>query len=110
MASIEAGDITASPKTEVQKKLHELLEYADERCKELIQDCAAKDLPLPENGYEIQDDQGRVCAEAELAWPSKKVAVLLPEQSEAEAIFQERGWKVFGITMPSVEILALLKE
>ena len=53
--------------------------------------------PLPDVGYELQDEQGRVCAEAELAWPSKKVAVLLPEQAgSGGGISRAQGWKVFS--------------
>jgi hypothetical protein len=41
------------------------------------------------------DASGSICAEAELAWPEKKVAVLLPEQAQYEARFSEQGWTVF---------------
>ena len=33
-------------------------------------------------------------AEAELAWPDRQVAVLLPEQREWTALFADAGWKV----------------
>ena len=66
--------------------------------------------PLPVNGYELQDEQGRVCAEAELAWPSKKVAMLLPEQAEAETEFAAQGWKVFSTEDEQQKLLDALKE
>ncbi|MBI2806633.1 MAG: DEAD/DEAH box helicase [Planctomycetes bacterium] len=75
----------------------ELLAYCDERCKDLIRACGQNGKSLPEVGYELQDDQGRVCAEAELAWPSKKLAVLVPEHSDAAAAFKSQGWKVFSV-------------
>jgi DEAD/DEAH box helicase domain-containing protein len=65
---------------------------------------------LPVVGYELQDAQGRVCAEAEVAWPSKKVAMLLPEQDEAEAEFVAQGWKVFSTDGEQQKLLDALKE
>jgi DEAD/DEAH box helicase domain-containing protein len=60
---------------------------------------------VPEIGFELQDEQGRVCAEAELAWPDKQVAVVLPERSAAPDIFRERGWSVFDPSVSPDEIL-----
>jgi DEAD/DEAH box helicase domain-containing protein len=65
---------------------------------------------LPEVGYELQDEQGRVCAEAELAWPSKKVAMLLPEQDGAKAEFVAQGWRVFSTDDKQKTLLDGLKE
>ena len=35
---------------------------------------------VPESGFELVSPGGRVIAEAEVAWPDRKVAVLLAEQ------------------------------
>ena len=77
--------------------LDELLVYCDERCKDLIHACHQNGKQLPENGFELQDDQGRIYAEAELAWPSKKLAVVLLETPGAVAAFEAKGWKVYSI-------------
>ena len=37
----------------------------------------------PRSASSYRTTQGRVCAEAELAWPDKQVAVVLPERVEA---------------------------
>lgn len=71
----------------------------DTRCEEILRMCQEQDLPLPEGGYELMDASGGVCAEAELAWREKKIAVLLPEQNDSEARFLEQGWAVFSIAM-----------
>ncbi len=42
--------------------------------------------------------KGRVCAHAELAWPSKKVAAVLPEGGDLRAEFEGRGWTVWDAT------------
>jgi DEAD/DEAH box helicase domain-containing protein len=59
---------------------------------------------VPEIGFELQDEQGRVCAEAELAWPSKQVAVVLPERGAVADTFRERGWSVFAPTVSPDDI------
>jgi hypothetical protein len=68
----------------------------DDRCKEIFRMCQEHHLPLPVTGYELMDTAGGVCAEAELAWPEKKIAVLLPEQAQYEARFSEQGWTMFS--------------
>ena len=67
--------------------------------------------PLPDVGYELQDGAGRVCAEAELAWPIRKLAVVLPEKRDAVAEFRRQGWKVVTSSELTVErLLHLLPE
>ena len=55
---------------------------------------SALGLPVPEAGYELTGRAGRVIAEAELAWPERQVAVLLPEQREWASAFEAEGWRV----------------
>jgi DEAD/DEAH box helicase domain-containing protein len=73
----------------------EILEYCDERCQDFVQLWAESGLPLPVVGYELMDERGRVCSGAELAWPDRKVAALLPEEFDRKAAFESRGWTVF---------------
>lgn len=102
-----AGATGEAPST---SELEELLKYCDERCRDVLRACADQGGPLPEVGYELQDEQGRVCAEAELAWPSKQVALLLQEQAEAEPEFVAQGWKVFSTEGEQQKLLDALKE
>ncbi len=44
--------------------------------------------------YELTRATGAVLAESELAWPERKVAVLLPEKREWKAPFERAGWCV----------------
>jgi hypothetical protein len=101
---------TDGPAITPPTQLDELLAYCDERCRSLVRTCAAEGRPLPEVGFELQDKQGRVCAEAELAWPSKKVAVVLPDQADAAKAFAEQGWRVFSTEDDSQRLLDALKE
>ena len=72
-----------------------VLDLCDERCKDFLESWIGKGLPLPEVGYELKDESGRICAQAELAWPEKKVAVLLPEDFAHKPDFESRGWRGF---------------
>ncbi|EGH2411428.1 hypothetical protein JQ163_004679, partial [Salmonella enterica subsp. enterica serovar Heidelberg] len=53
-------------------------------------------LPAPTVGYELQDDDGEIIAEADLAWPLQKQALIIDNQ-EFTALFASKGWHVaFG--------------
>lgn len=51
--------------------------------------------PLPEAGYELANDRGTVIAEAELAWPQARVAVLLTEDDQDACV--QAGWYAFTV-------------
>jgi hypothetical protein len=82
----------------IPPEVAEVLEYCDERCHDFVQSWAESGLPLPVVGYELMDERNRVCAGAELAWPDKKVAALLPEEFDRKGAFESRGWSVFNAT------------
>jgi DEAD/DEAH box helicase domain-containing protein len=66
----------------------------------------------PEPGYELLDGKGRVVAEAEVAWPSIRVAVFLPDTLEAATVFTSQSWHCFtaaGGELPQ-ELKNLLME
>ena len=69
-------------------------ELAATELHEAMTQWAAKDLPAPEVGYELADSSGKVLAEAELAWPPHKVAVLHGE--EGAGAFEGAGWRVYS--------------
>src|SRR4029078_4995601 len=61
--------------------LADLPPYCAPRCHDLLRAVVARGCAVPEVGFELQDEQGRVCAEAELAWPGTQRARVLPERS-----------------------------
>jgi hypothetical protein len=73
-----------------------LLEACDERCQAFIQHWGEQGLPLPVVGYELMSDSGGVCVNAELAWPERKIAALLPEGEESRPEFEARGWQTYN--------------
>lgn len=45
-------------------------------------------------GHELADERGSVLAEAELAWPQHRVAVLLPDQEDLSGVWSKAGWRI----------------
>lgn len=76
-------------------ELREVLDLCDPCCRDLVKACASAGKPLPVVGLELTGPDGRVCAEAELAWPDAKIAVLTEAQAEYSVAFAEQGWQVF---------------
>ena len=72
----------------------EAMELAAPELRSAMEQWSALGLPVPEAGFELIGQAGRVIAEAELGWSEHRVAVLLPEQREWAALFADAGWKV----------------
>ena len=72
----------------------EAMELAAPELRPAMVQWSALGLPGPEAGFELIGQAGRVIAEAELAWPERKVVVLLSEQWEWAALFADTGWRV----------------
>ncbi len=49
---------------------------------------------LPAVGYEHMNAQEEIVAEAELVWESDRIAGLLEDQLEYQAVFEKQGWQV----------------
>ncbi|HCG7292893.1 TPA: DEAD/DEAH box helicase [Vibrio parahaemolyticus] len=94
----QAAFVTANPQSSVgganeEWQLiieHQLLEP------EVIEAMMVKGLSAPEVGYELTSEEGEILAEAEMAWPSSQVALLLIEQQEAVDLFESKGWFVIA--------------
>lgn len=69
----------------------------DEQTIALLQHMKIHDWPLPEVGYEIMNDMEVVIAEAELAWPTYKCALILEESNNLE-LFNSAGWQVASVS------------
>ena len=72
----------------------EVLEYVNERCRGFVKDWLKDGLPDPIVGYGLENGEGILVAEAELAWPTAKVAAMFSDQ-EGKEEFESAGWKVF---------------
>ncbi|MBY5946833.1 DEAD/DEAH box helicase [Photobacterium rosenbergii] len=49
-------------------------------------------IPAPEVGFELRDEAGEIVADAELAWPEIKIALILPDMDEFFPVFEGQGW------------------
>ncbi|TIC80329.1 DEAD/DEAH box helicase [Crenobacter intestini] len=76
----------------------ETVEVCDERTHHWCKALAAVGIAAPEAGYALLDPKGLVLAEAELAWPSCKVALLLPECAQESDVFAGQGWQCFIVS------------
>ena len=73
----------------------EAMELVDPRLRGLVRSLFRRRMPTPIVGYELVRGTGAVLAESELAWPDRKIAVLLAEHREWNAPFEKAGWRVF---------------
>ncbi|GAB4433310.1 MAG: DEAD/DEAH box helicase [Anaerolineae bacterium] len=86
----------ASTGPELTPDWADAFELAALECHPLLQDCLKAAKPAPIVGYELAGPGGRVLSEAELAWEAQQVAILLPGDDEARAVFAAAGWQVFA--------------
>ena len=73
----------------------EAMELVDPRLRGLLTSLFRRRVPTPVVGYELARDTGAVLAESELAWPARKIAVVLAERPEWKASFEKADWRVF---------------
>lgn len=73
--------------------LEEIRPLTDQAVHSLLQEVAGRGLVEPEPGYELLGSDGAVAAEAELAWPALKVAVV--PDSDISKLFKESGYRSF---------------
>lgn len=80
---------------------------------EMIQALVESGFPAPSVGYELTNEEGEILADAELAWPSKQIVLLLPEQQSAATLFESMGWFVIVSELNEAgfeQLNTLLKE
>ncbi|MFH1621629.1 MAG: DEAD/DEAH box helicase [Candidatus Omnitrophota bacterium] len=82
---------------DLAREWQEITELAGDEFKALIEELLKEKVTIPEVGYELQLDNGEIIAEAELAWESKKIAILSDKQNSYKEIFTQYKWKIFMI-------------
>ena len=86
------------------------LRFADEELRADLLRLRERGASPPEAGFELVGGSGAVFVEAELAWPSHRVAVLMRDRRGDQAIFESSGWDVLLASAPDLadSISALL--
>lgn len=75
----------------------EVLDQALSSLRDSLKALACAGADQPEVGLELADEKGRVLADAELAWLSKKLAVLRPDQADLAPEWVAAGWQVIEL-------------
>ena len=84
---------------------------AEPDVKDFLVALSATGAKIPEVCYELEGDKGMVLAEAELAWPDPKVALLLEYQiEESGPVFKDQGWEIITTDTDINTILNLLGD
>lgn len=73
----------------------DVFELADPGMHGVLHMLKKKGKAIPEIGYEIQQPDGRVVAELELAWPQRKLGVAISEAQLRAA--REQGWQAWSM-------------
>ena len=85
--------VTPTPAKSGYEMVQELIELTDDKaCQSIIAYCFENNLLVPEVGYEILDEQGKVITEIELAWPVYKLAVFVSEVAEID-VSRHKDWE-----------------
>jgi phosphatidylserine/phosphatidylglycerophosphate/cardiolipin synthase-like enzyme len=93
----DEGAAGAAPAAAVptSEELADELMVADE-ARPLFLRLLAAGHPRPEVGDDIEGPDGQVLGTAELCWPERRVAVLLPEQEGSRQKLEAAGWACFS--------------
>jgi DEAD/DEAH box helicase domain-containing protein len=75
----------------------EILNQTFEGLKDGLKRLAVAGSNLPTVGLELADENGRVLADAELAWSERKLVVLRPDQVDLATEWLAVGWQVFEL-------------
>jgi len=91
ISGVSSDDVVDAAWVDVKSQLF------DEDAKSVAERLISINVPAPSVvGFELTDSIGAVVGEAEMVWEDKKIAFLLPEQTESEA-FVSNGWKVIWV-------------
>ena len=103
-ATTKPGAASADPEQQQrQSTWRTIVELAVKECRPLLhcieKPLLATKLPLPEGGYELIDARGAVIAQAELAWQSHRLAVVV--EPDDPDVFTQRQWVCWGLDHPT---------
>ncbi|ABK43864.1 DEAD/DEAH box helicase domain protein [Magnetococcus marinus MC-1] len=94
---LEIKDAKVQPTGPGEPEAHgwsdDVLELADESLHGLLADLAKTGWPEPEVGYELADASGEIVGEAEVAWETERIAIVMDDESKGA--FTQAQWKVF---------------
>ena len=87
---------------EDEKQFDELFIFSDPQFHPLLKNIIKNNLEIPTLGHELLDDSGKIIAEAEFAWLTKKLCILNERQSENSKKFEKASWTVLNPSDPNI--------
>ncbi|MDR0380715.1 MAG: DUF1998 domain-containing protein [Oscillospiraceae bacterium] len=94
---VQTAPETASAEGATAWSAETLVQLIDDRAKAFAAKCAELAIAAPDTiGYELEDKNGTVVGEAEMAWERHKVVFLLEEQEKNMEAFVAAGWKILA--------------
>lgn len=98
LGTMTAGDATApvaaGDHAALQQAWLEALEQVLGELKPGLTALARAGAVIPEVGLELVNGKGEVTADAEMAWPVAKLAILRPDQEDLVSIWKAAGWAI----------------
>lgn len=65
-------------------------------------------VPIPQLGFELNNESGEIVGEAFLAWPTEKIVIIFDDYESDVETFTQAGWKVFLNSGLEMDIQSLL--
>ena len=72
--------------------MEQLLDLVHESVRDSLRGLISEDIRAPEVGYELQNGDGEIIADGELAWVAEKLVVLVTGQESCRKKFEDAGW------------------
>ena len=111
-AAADGSGTASAAAAERQRAWQDFRRTAPAQAQPLLEALAAlwqgSDLPLPEQAFELEGPRGDVLAQAELAWPAQRLAVV-SEPADADT-FTAAGWRCWALEDPPASTAAALNE
>ena len=88
--------VLAQPTAEQDPVMEQLLAMVHESVRDSLRGLLDEGLLLPEIGYELQNEEGEIVADGELAWVQSQLVVLVAGQERYCKDFEDNGWIVLS--------------
>lgn len=103
-------DVSIHQAGELGKEWLEVMTYVDSTLHSILQEISGTGFPVPEVGYELTDASGEIVAEAELAWPNWRVAVLISGDEAGMGGWHNSGWELVHVDAEGEQWAVRLKS
>lgn len=100
-------DVSSEPETESSA---EALDLLDDALRGMVDEVKLATDLAPEPTYELLDGQGGCAAQADIAWPGAKIAVVPATEGPDQEAFRSAGWSVFDLDTDTSVIIEAIER